>query len=359
MTDALLSVRDLRVQFRTRRGPVTALDGVDYDVYAGRTLAVVGESGSGKSVTARAIMGLLPRRTSTVTGGRIMLGGRDLLSMSKSARQAVRGERIAMVFQDALSALNPVLPVGFQISEGARKRRHLDRRAARQLAVDLMDQVGIPAAKARVGAFPHEFSGGMRQRVLIAMALAQDPEILIADEPTTALDVTIQAQILRLLTDLQAQRQMGLVLITHDMGVVANTADEIAVMYCGRIVEQGSCGAIFESPAHPYTQALLDSIPRPELRGTLLPAIPGSPPDPAHRPSGCSFRTRCPRAFAACVDEPPVVRWLEDPRVGQPPPAAEPVPAAGQRLSACHLCVRAEPNGAGTAGGGAIGGGAR
>lgn len=328
----LLSVRDLRVEFRTRRGAVCALDGVDYDLQRGKTLAVVGESGSGKSVTARAIMGILPPRSSKITSGRILLENKDLLTMSEGHRRATRGQQIAMVFQDALSALNPVLPVGYQITEGARRRSKLSRSAARSLAADLMDQVGIPAARARVAAYPHEFSGGMRQRVVIAMALAQNPEVLIADEPTTALDVTIQAQILRLLTDIQAQRNMGLLLITHDMGVVANTADDIAVMYAGRVVERGSATQIFRSPAHPYTAALLDSIPRPELRGQRLPAIGGTPPDPRSRPSGCSFRTRCPRAFDRCTVEPPLVKWTEPLQPGDP--------GTGERLSACHLTAQ-------------------
>ncbi len=324
--EALLSVRDLRVEFRTRRGTVTALDGVDYDLHEGRALAVVGESGSGKSVTARAIMGILPRKTAKVTSGQILLHGLDLLAQPEPERRSGRGARIAMVFQDALSALNPVLPVGFQITEGAWARGGCSRADATKLAADLMDQVGIPAARDRVKAYPHEFSGGMRQRVMIAMALAQNPEVLIADEPTTALDVTIQAQILRLLTELQRQRHMGLILITHDMGVVANTADEIAVMYGGRVVERGAVGDIFGRPAHPYTRALLDSIPRRELRGSMLPAIGGTPPDPAHRPSGCSFRTRCPVVFDLCTTEPPLVTWTERRSDG----------TAADRVSACH-----------------------
>jgi oligopeptide transport system ATP-binding protein len=306
----LLEVSGLRVEFRTARGTVTVLDGVDYQLHRGRTLAVVGESGSGKSVTARAIMGILPRKAARITGGSIKLAGVDVLRLPESQRRAVRGARIAMIFQDALSALNPVLPVGFQIVEGCRRKEGLSRSAGRRRAVELMDQVGIPAAAARVDAFPHEFSGGMRQRAMIAMALARDPEVLIADEPTTALDVTIQAQILRLLADLQAERNMGLVMITHDMGVVANTADEIAVMYAGRVVERGSAADIFATPAHPYTRALLGSIPRPELRGLRLPAIAGSPPDPSAKPSGCPFRSRCPQAIAVCATDPPVVRWM-------------------------------------------------
>ena len=326
---ALLSVQDLRVEFRTRRGRVAALDGVDFDLRPGRTLAVVGESGSGKSVTARAIMGILPRRSARITSGRILLDGTDLLRLDEQRRREVRGRRIAMVFQDALSALNPVMPVGYQITEGVRRRRGLGRADARKLAGELMDQVGIPAAGARVAAYPHEFSGGMRQRVLIAMALSQDPEVLIADEPTTALDVTVQAQILLLLNRLQRERNMALLLITHDMGVVANTADDIAVMYGGRVVERGSTAQIFAAPAHPYTRALLDSIPRPDLRGLALPAIGGTPPDPGARPTGCSFRTRCPLAFEPCSQEPPIVRWLEPVRPSEP--GSMPV----ERMSAC------------------------
>ena len=360
----LLEVAGLRVQFRTARGPVTVLDGVDYQVHRGRTLAVVGESGSGKSVTARAIMGILPR-TASIVGGSIRLAGVDLVRARESVRRAARGARVAMVFQDALSALNPVLPVGYQIVEGCRRKGGMSRAEGRRRAVELMDQVGIPAARARVGAFPHEFSGGMRQRVMIAMALARDPSVLIADEPTTALDVTIQAQILRLLADLQTQRNMGLVMITHDMGVVANTADEIAVMYAGRIVEQGSASEVFGTPAHPYTRALLGSIPRPELRGQRLPAIAGSPPDPSATPSGCPFRSRCPQAMPVCGTRPPVVRWRGplpgsigdeagglDARIGDETssPRAEigdeagglasdagGAPGSGERMAACHL----------------------
>jgi oligopeptide transport system ATP-binding protein len=330
----LLEVAGLRVEFRTRRGVVEVLDGVDYQVHRGRTLAVVGESGSGKSVTARAIMGILPPRSARITAGEIRLDGVNLLGMPEAGRRAVRGARIAMVFQDALSALNPVLPVGFQIVEGCRRKEGMSRAEGRRRATELMDQVGIPAAAARVNAYPHEFSGGMRQRVMIAMALARDPDVLIADEPTTALDVTIQAQILRLLADLQEQRTMGLVLITHDMGVVANTADEIAVMYAGRVVERGSCSDIFASPAHPYTSALMGSIPRPELRGHRLPAIAGSPPDPSHRPSGCPFRSRCPHAMPICATENPAMVALDGSTPGV------------DRSAACHLVTAGERVGA-------------
>jgi oligopeptide/dipeptide ABC transporter ATP-binding protein len=294
-----LQVTDLQVQFDTHGRTVRVLDGVNYDVPRARTLAVVGESGSGKSVTAKAIMGILPP-SATITSGRIELDGVDLLTQSESARRAVRGARVAMIFQDALSALNPVLPVGYQIVEGCRRKEGMSRAEGRRRAIELMDLVRIPAAKARVNAYPYEFSGGMRQRVMIAMALARDPEILIADEPTTALDVTVQAQILRLLADLQAERSMGLILITHDMGVVANTADEIAVMYAGSVVERGPAAEIFARPAHPYTVALLESIPRPELRGQRLAAIAGSPPDMSRKPPGCPFAPRCPHAMPVC-----------------------------------------------------------
>jgi oligopeptide transport system ATP-binding protein len=328
--DPLLSVSGLRVEFQTRHGCVLALDGVDFDLHRGQTLAVVGESGSGKSVTARAVMGILPRRRSRVTAGSIRLAGAELLTLPESGWRSVRGARIAMVFQDALSALNPVLPVGYQIVEGCRRRGGWSKAAARARAADLMDQVGIPDARSRLGAYPHEFSGGMRQRVMIAMALAQDPEVLIADEPTTALDVTIQAQILRLLADLQAERNMGMVLITHDMGVVANIADEVAVMYAGRVVERGSCSQTFDAPAHPYTKALLGSIPRPQLRGCSLPAIAGTPPDPAVLIVGCSFRPRCPSAMDICINEPPIVRWTQqEPTSGR----------SEERMSACVLSV--------------------
>jgi oligopeptide/dipeptide ABC transporter ATP-binding protein len=326
----LLEVADLMVEFRTANGVVSVLDGVNYQLHRGRTLAVVGESGSGKSVTAKAIMGILPPKSARITSGRILLDGVDLLKQSESTRREIRGARIAMIFQDALSALNPVLPVGFQIVEGCRRKEGMSRAEGRRRAIELMEQVRIPAAAARVDAYPHEFSGGMRQRVMIAMALARDPEVLIADEPTTALDVTVQAQILRLLADLQAERTMGLILITHDMGVVANTADEIAVMYAGRVVERGPAGAIFGRPAHPYTVGLLNSIPRPEMRGQRLAAIAGSPPDMSRKPSGCAFRARCPHAMAICA-------------TATPPMIDVRTPSTAAQEAACYLLTEAGP----------------
>jgi len=255
----VLSVRDLTVEFPTTDGVVSAVNGVDFDLAAGETLAILGESGSGKSVTAQAVMGLI-ERPGRVVAGSVTYGGVDLLAASAEDRRRVRGSGLAMVFQDPLSALNPVWSVGFQIGELFRVHRGLSRRDARRRAVDLLERVRIPAAAQRVGEYPHQFSGGMRQRVMIAMALALDPKVLIADEPTTALDVTVQAQILELLDDLRAETGMGLLLITHDLGVVAETADRVAVMYAGRIVETGPTDAVLAAPAHPYTEASRPSV---------------------------------------------------------------------------------------------------
>jgi oligopeptide/dipeptide ABC transporter ATP-binding protein len=303
----LLEVSDLTVEFRTARGWSVAVDGVDLSLTPGRTLAVLGESGSGKSATARAIMGVLPARTGRVGRGRVVLQGQDLLTLSAEERRTVRGARVGMVFQDALSALNPVLPVGYQIGEGCRAHLGMSRRAARRRALELLELVGIPDAGRRIDDYPHQFSGGMRQRVMIATALAADPQILIADEPTTALDVTVQAQILQLLATLQADRQMSLMLITHDMGVVAGMADDILVMYAGRVVEQGPADDVFERPAHPYTRALLDSICTADRKGKPLRVISGQPPDLGNLPSGCPFRSRCSQAADVCTTQPPVL----------------------------------------------------
>jgi len=303
----LLEVSDLTVEFRTAQGWGVAVDGVGLELQPGRTLAVLGESGSGKSATARAIMGVLPAGAGRVSQGQVVLHGRDLLKLKAEERRAVRGAQIGMVFQDALSALNPVLPVGYQIGEGCRVHLGMSRRAARRRALELLELVGIPDARRRIDDYPHQFSGGMRQRVMIAAALAADPEVLIADEPTTALDVTVQAQILQLLAKLQADRQMSLMLITHDMGVVAGMADDILVMYAGRVVEQGPADDVFDRPAHPYTRALLDSICTADQLGKPLRVISGQPPDLGNLPSGCAFRTRCPQAAELCTTRPPVV----------------------------------------------------
>ncbi|MFF4601686.1 ABC transporter ATP-binding protein [Streptomyces sp. NPDC001339] len=318
---ALLDVRDLRVEFRTRDGVARAVNGVSYTVAPGQTLAVLGESGSGKSVTAQAVMGILDSPPGYVTGGEIVFQGRDLLTLRGEERRRVRGAKMAMIFQDALSALNPVLSVGAQLGEMFQVHEGMSRRAARGRAVELMERVGIPAARARVGDYPHQFSGGMRQRIMIAMALALGPDLIIADEPTTALDVTVQAQVMDLLAELQRELTMGLILITHDLGVVADVADTIAVMYAGRIVETAPVHPLYRAPAHPYTRGLLDSIPRLDHKGQRLYAIKGLPPSPAAIPPGCPFHPRCPLAQDICRTDPP-------------PPLYDVGPG---RTSACHF----------------------
>lgn len=303
--DALpLEVKDLQVEFRTRNGIARAVNGVSFNLRAGETRAILGESGCGKSVTAQAIMGILDSPPGFVTGGEIRYRGVDLLTLPEAQRRRVRANRIAMIFQDALSALNPVFTVGFQLGELFRKHRGMSRSDSKARAVELLDLVKIPAAKQRVNEYPHQFSGGMRQRVMIAMALALDPEVLIADEPTTALDVTVQAQIMALLAELQRERNMGLLLITHDMGVVADVADQISVMYAGRVIEEAPVRDIYESPAHPYTKGLLESIPRLDLKGQELSAIKGLPPLLTDIPKGCAFNPRCRYAQDTCRQDP-------------------------------------------------------
>ncbi len=316
----LLELRDLHVEFHTRDGVARAINGVDLHLDAGETLAILGESGSGKSVTAQAIMGILDMPPARIPKGEILYRGADMLQMSKAQRRAIRGPEISMIFQDALSALNPVFPVGWQIAEMLRVHRGANRSDAKQEAVRLMEQVNIPAARQRVNAFPHQFSGGMRQRIMIAMAIALDPAVLIADEPTTALDVTVQAQIMSLLRELQQERDMGLILITHDLGVVADVADRIAVMYAGSIVESADVHEIYAAPAHPYTEGLLASIPRLDQKGEELYAIKGLPPNLLHLPSGCTFHPRCARVQPVCSVE--------------VPPRREVAPG---RESACHF----------------------
>ncbi len=299
----LLEVDDLRVEFRTEDGVAKVINGVTYHVDAGETLAVLGESGSGKSVTAQAIMGILDTPPGFVTGGSIKFRGQDLLTMPREERRKLRGAAMAMVFQDALSALNPVFTVGFQIGEQFRTRTGASRSEAKRQATELLDLVKIPNARQRVNEYPHQFSGGMRQRVMIAMSLALDPELLIADEPTTALDVTVQAQIMDLLSEIQSERHMGMILITHDLGVVAGVADRIAVMYAGRIVEEANVFDLYAKPCHPYTLALLESIPRLDLKGRELHTIKGLPPNLLRPPTGCPFHPRCPQVRAErCSD---------------------------------------------------------
>ncbi|RFU22965.1 ABC transporter ATP-binding protein [Geodermatophilus marinus] len=291
----VLEVDDLHVEFRTRGGVVNAVNGVSYSLAEGETLAILGESGSGKSVSAQAIMGILDSPPARITGGGIFFQGRDLLTMPEDEQRKVRGPGISMIFQDALSSLNPVYSVGFQIGEMFRAHRGTSRKEAKQHAIELMDRVRIPGARARVNDYPHQFSGGMRQRVMIAMAIALDPRVLIADEPTTALDVTVQAQVMDLLKDLQRDTGMGLILITHDLGVVNEVADNVAVMYAGRIVERGTVDDVFNNPAHPYTDGLMSSVPQVEHKGGRLLPIIGQPPNLAAIPPGCPFHPRCAR----------------------------------------------------------------
>ncbi|MFI6001815.1 ABC transporter ATP-binding protein [Streptomyces sp. NPDC051366] len=305
----LLEVRDLHVEFRTRDGVAKAVNGVNYSVDEGETLAVLGESGSGKSVTAQAVMGILDVPPGRIAGGEILFKGRNLLKMKEEERRKIRGADMAMIFQDALSSLNPVLSVGAQLGEMYEVHRGMSRKDAKAKAVELMDRVKIPAAKDRVGDYPHQFSGGMRQRIMIAMAMALEPSLIIADEPTTALDVTVQAQVMDLLAELQRELNMGLILITHDLGVVADVADKIAVMYAGRIVEAAPVHEIYAAPAHPYTRGLLDSIPRLDQKGQELYAIKGLPPNLLNIPPGCAFNPRCPMAQAVCrTDVPPLAQ---------------------------------------------------
>jgi oligopeptide transport system ATP-binding protein len=291
----ILEVNDLFVEFRTRAGVTNAVNGISYNVSAGETLAILGESGSGKSVSAQAIMGILDTPPAQIPHGEIWFEGRNLLTLPADEARRVRGPGISMIFQDALSSLNPVYSVGFQIGEMFRAHRGTSKKEAKQLAIELMDRVRIPGAAQRVNDYPHQFSGGMRQRVMIAMAIALDPRVLIADEPTTALDVTVQAQVMDLLKDLQRETGMGLILITHDLGVVNEVADSVAVMYAGRIVERGSVDDVFENPAHPYTDGLMSSVPQVEAKGGRLLPITGQPPSLAKIPSGCPFHPRCPR----------------------------------------------------------------
>ncbi|MEU4012736.1 ABC transporter ATP-binding protein [Streptomyces pseudogriseolus] len=316
----LLEVRDLHVEFRTRDGVAKAVNGVTYGVDEGETLAVLGESGSGKSVTAQAVMGILDTPPGRITGGEVVFQGRDLLKLKEEERRRIRGAEMAMVFQDALSALNPVLTVGDQLAEMFTVHRGMSRKDARAKAVELMDRVRIPGARERVRQYPHQFSGGMRQRIMIAMAIALEPALIIADEPTTALDVTVQAQVMELLAELQREYRMGLILITHDLGVVADVADRIAVMYAGRIVESAPVHDIYKAPAHPYTRGLLDSIPRLDHKGRELYAIKGLPPNLTRIPPGCPFHPRCPLARDVCTtDDPPLYE------------------VSGTRGSACHF----------------------
>ncbi len=306
----LLEVRNLTTRFRTERGAVMAVDDVSFDVDAGETLAIVGESGSGKSVTALSLMRLIPNPPGEITAGTVMFEGQDLLKLSDAEMQAVRGDRIAMIFQEPMTSLNPSLTVGLQVGEPVQLHRGASWKAALEKAGELLSRVRIPDAKARVGAYPHQFSGGMRQRAMIAMALACQPKLIIADEPTTALDVTVQSQILSLLKELTRETGAALILITHDLGVVARYADRVSVMYAGRVVETGTAREIYKKPQHPYTRGLMACVPR--LDGALgdrLVPIEGAPPDLSRLPPGCAFAPRCSVAAPGCLTARP---GLED-----------------------------------------------
>lgn len=306
---ALLEVENLRTWFTTDSGIARAVDGVSFSVEAGETVGIVGESGCGKTVTSLSLMGLIPRPPGRIVeGSSIRFGGRELTSLPPKAFRKLRGKEIAMIFQEPMTSLNPVYTVGDQIREALRLHRGLDRRAGRDAGVALLREVGIPEPDRRFDEFPHQLSGGMRQRVMIAMALAGEPALLIADEPTTALDVTIQAQILELLAGLRVKRRMALLLITHDLGVVAEICDRVLVMYAGQVVESGAVEEIFLRPRHPYTQGLLDSLPRLEDRGRRLRPIDGTVPSPVNWPNGCRFQARCSAAWDRCAAEaPPLV----------------------------------------------------
>ncbi|UFP96514.1 ABC transporter ATP-binding protein [Gloeobacter morelensis] len=324
MGTPLLCVRNLQTSFFTREGEVRSVDDVSFDLEAGQTLGIVGESGSGKSVTSLSIMRLIPTPPGRIKGGQVLFGGQDLLKLSDRQMRAIRGKRIAMIFQDPMSSLNPFLRIARQLTEISELHLGLDRRAARRRAIEMLELVGIPDASRRIDDYPHQFSGGMRQRVMIAMALSCDPQLLIADEPTTALDVTIQAQILELIKDLRERLGTAVILITHDLGVVAGMADRVAVMYAGKIVESAPTDSLFARPAHPYTQGLLRSMPDPLQEVAELYQIPGLPPDMTRLPPGCAFAPRCPHAAEPC---------------SQPP---ETVAVGAAHHSACWLNVRSE-----------------
>jgi len=337
-SEVLLSVRDLRVTFQTSSGVAEAVRGVSFDLRRGETLAIVGESGSGKSVAAKSLMGLLPSNA-MVTGGEAVFDGVDLLGLPASQMEDLRGRSISMVFQDPMTSLNPTMKLGSQITETLRRHRGMSRADADARALELLTLVGIPNAKERLRQYPHQLSGGMRQRVVIAIALACEPEILIADEPTTALDVTIQAQILELLSELQERFGMAVILITHDLGVVADVADRVTVMYAGTVLETGTVSEVFYGSRMPYTWGLMTSMPLPTAdRGQELIPIPGTPPSPLDPPSGCPFNTRCAYAMEICVEEVPenfsfsdshrAACWLNHPMA---PDVESPVTIGGAR----------------------------
>lgn len=308
----ILQVKNLSVSFNTYNGEVQAVRGVTFDLKEGETLAIVGESGSGKSVTAQSIMKLIPMPPGKFTNGSILFKGEDLTEKSQKQMEEIRGKSISMIFQDPMTSLNPTMTIGKQITEGLIKHHQVSKKVAKDRAIELLKLVGIPSPEDRINQYPHQFSGGMQQRAMIAIALASSPEILIADEPTTALDVTIQAQILEVMLDLQKQIGTSILLITHDLGVVASVATRVVVMYGGKIVETGSVDEIFYNPLHPYTWGLLGSMPKLNMEGENLQAIPGTPPSLLDPPKGCPFANRCPYAMKVCQDHMPEVTEVSE-----------------------------------------------
>jgi oligopeptide/dipeptide ABC transporter ATP-binding protein len=305
VSSELLQVRDLKTHFFTRWGVVKAVDGISFSLGERETLGLVGESGSGKSVTCLSILRLVPRPAGRIVGGQILFEGRDLLSLREKEMRTYRGRKISMILQDPLSTLNPVFTIGAQVREPLRIHRLVERNSVAQRAVDLLRLVRIPAAESRLESYPHQFSGGMRQRVVGAIAIACQPKLLIADEPTTSLDVTIQSQYLKLLKELQRQSHAAIIFVTHDLGIVAKMCDHVAVMYAGRIVEQAAVRELFGAPAHPYTQGLLQSLPRMDRRVARLPTIEGAPPLLSNLPPGCPFAPRCPKVMPICREQYP------------------------------------------------------
>jgi peptide/nickel transport system ATP-binding protein/oligopeptide transport system ATP-binding protein len=303
--EALVEVKNLKTYFYTEEGVVKAVDGVDFEIYPGETLGVVGESGCGKSVTSLSIMRLVESPPGRIEAGEINFGGRDLTKIPEKEMRKIRGNDISMIFQEPMTSLNPVYTVGDQIMEAIILHKKVDKKEARRQAIDMLQKVGIPLPEQRVDEYPHQLSGGMRQRVMIAMALSCDPQLLIADEPTTALDVTIQAQILELMNSLKESYGMAIMMITHDLGVIAEVSDRVAVMYAGKVVEYTDVDTLFDDPKHPYTWGLMNSIPKLDKDVDRLEAIPGSVPSPLNFPEGCKFNTRCPLAEGKCFEEEP------------------------------------------------------
>ena len=316
MGDVILKVEDLHVTFATDHGIVTAVQGIGFSLHKGETLCIVGESGSGKSVTCLAIMGLLPKPGGRIAGGKVEFAGRDITNLDDKEMQKIRGNRISMIFQEPMTALNPVYTIGYQINEVLIRHKGMKKKQATEYAIHLLEKVGITEASRRIKQFPHELSGGLRQRVMIAIALACNPDILIADEPTTALDVTVQAQILELLSSLKKEFNTSIIFITHDMGVVSQVADTIMVMYGGMKVEENSADAFFKNPVHPYTVGLLNCIPQISLDDKVLTQIPGVIPHLWDMPAGCHFNNRCVYAMESCRQSVPAFREIEP---GHPP----------------------------------------